>query len=174
MPRDDYDLSKGFEDISFARFANGINKLAWFIENAISKSTSFETIAYLGVTDVRYHMFQMAVCKTGHKVLFSTMLNNPEVHVSLMEQTDCKALFTAQGVHVKDILSSRQMTHTVIPELEALLESGPVPHYPYEKTFEEAEHDPYLILHTSGTTGQPVSGPSSSSSVLAQAGMGAV
>lgn len=171
LPRDDYDLSKGFENISFARFANGINKLAWFIEKAIGKSTSFETIAYLGVTDVRYHMFQMAVCKTGHKVLFSTMLNTPEVHVSLMEQTDCKALFTAQGVHVKDILASRPMRHTVIPELEVLLESGPVPHYPYEKTFEEAEHDPYLILHTSGTTGDPVSALTSSSSILSQAGM---
>lgn len=155
LPRDDYDLSKGFENISFARFANGINQLAWLIEKAIGKSTSFETIAYLGVTDIRYHMVQMAVCKTGHKVLFSSMLNTPAVHVSLMEQTDCKALFTAQGVHVKDILASRPMTHAVIPELEVLLEVGTVPHYPYEKTFEEAEHDPYLILHTSGTTGHP-------------------
>lgn len=166
MPRDDYDLTKGFENISFARFANGINRLAWFIEKAIGKSTSFETIAYLGVNDVRYHMMQMAVCKTGHKVLFSTMLNTPAVHVSLMEQTDCKSLFTAQGVHVKDILASRPMNHTVIPELEVLLQPGHVPHYPYEKTFEEAEHDPYLILHTSGTTGHPVSRPSRSSSVL--------
>lgn len=174
MPRDDYDLSKGFENISFARFANAINKLAWFIEEAIGKSTSFETIAYLGVTDVRYHMVQMAVCKTGHKVLFSTMLNTPEVHVTLMEQTDCKALFTAQGVHAKDILNCRPMKHTVIPELEVLLDSGPVPQYPYEKTFEEAEHDPYLILHTSGTTGQPVSVFSSGSSVLAPAGMDTV
>ncbi|POS78668.1 hypothetical protein DHEL01_v202945 [Diaporthe helianthi] len=155
LPRDDYDLSKGFEDISYARFSNAINKLAWFIDEAIGKSTSFETIAYLGDTDVRYHMMQMAVCKTGHKVLFSAMLNTPAVHVSLMEQTDCKALFTAQGVHVKDILASRPMESTVIPELEDLLEAGPVPHYPYEKTFEEAEHDPYLVLHTSGTTGDP-------------------
>lgn len=49
------------------------------------------------------------------------------------------------------------MKHTVIPELEVLLEPDPVSHYPYEKTFEEAKHDPYLILHTSGTTGDPVS-----------------
>lgn len=90
-----------------------------------------------------------------------------------MEQTDCKALFTAQGVHVKDILASRPMTHTVIPELEVLLEVGTVPHYPYEKTFEEAEHDPYLILHTSGTTGHPVSKFSSSNSSIL-AGMGCV
>lgn len=119
-------------------------------------------------------MMQMAVAKTGYKVLFSTMLNTPAVHVNLMEQTDCKALFTAQGVHAKDILTSRPMKHTVIPELEVLLDSGPVPHYPYEKTFEEAEHDPYLILHTSGTTGDPVSRFGSGSSILAQAGVGSV
>ncbi|KAG6366016.1 hypothetical protein INS49_000192 [Diaporthe citri] len=42
------------------------------------------------------------------------MLNAPAVHVSLMEQTNCKALFTAQGVHVKDILASRPMSHTCL------------------------------------------------------------
>ncbi|KAF2491843.1 putative NRPS-like enzyme [Lophium mytilinum] len=29
------------------------------------------------------------------------------------------------------------------------------PHYPYEKTFEEAKYDPAFILHTSGSTGIP-------------------
>ena len=30
-----------------------------------------------------------------------------------------------------------------------------VPPYLYEKTFEEAAHDPIVIVHTSGTTGMP-------------------
>lgn len=157
LPRDDYDLSQGFEDISYSRLANAINKLAWFIEEHISKSTTFETVAYLGVSDVRYHIIQMAVCKTGHKVLFSSQVNSQAVHTSLMEQTDCKAIFTATGVLVNDILSARPMKHAVIPALDDLLEWEQVPHYPYEKTYEEAQHDPYIVLHTSGTTGDPVS-----------------
>ncbi|KAF3767061.1 acetyl-CoA synthetase-like protein [Cryphonectria parasitica EP155] len=155
LPIDDYDLSKGFEDISIGRFANAINKLAWFIDSTIGKSTSFETVAYLGVADIRYHMIQMAVCKTGHKVLFSSQVNSKAVHLSLMEQTDCKAFLSALGVHVRDILADRPMKHAVIPELDDLLDADEVPHWPYTKTYEEAEHDPYVVLHTSGTTGDP-------------------
>lgn len=49
LPVDDYDLSKGFEDISMFRFANAINRLAWFIKEQIGTSSTFETVAYLGV-----------------------------------------------------------------------------------------------------------------------------
>lgn len=153
LPVDDYDLSKGFEDISIYRFANAINRLAWFIDSAIGKSSTFETVAYLGVADIRYHMLQMAVCKTGHKVLFSSQINTKDFHVSLMEQTDCHVFFSGLGVHVDDILAARPMKHVVIPDLEELLDPTNAPHYPYEKTFEEAKYDPYVVLHTSGTTG---------------------
>lgn len=47
------------------------------------------------------------------------------------------------------------MKHAIIPELDDLLKAAPVNHYPYEKTFEEAAKEPYLILHTSGSTGMP-------------------
>lgn len=57
IPRDDYDLSQGYADISYAALANAINKLAWMVEKSIGRSdSSFETIAYLGTPDVRYHM----------------------------------------------------------------------------------------------------------------------
>lgn len=98
----------------------------------------------------------MAVCKTGHKVLFSSQINTKEFHVSLLEQTDCRYFFSGLGVHVDDILAARQMRHVVIPDLEDLLDPTKAPHYPYEKTFEEAKNDPYVVLHTSGTTGTAV------------------
>lgn len=102
-------------------------------------------------------MLQMAVCKTGHKVLFSSQINTKDFHVSLLEQTDCKIFFSGLGVHVDDILAARPMKHVVIPDLEELLDQTKAPHYPYEKTFEEAKNDPYVVLHTSGTTGTAVS-----------------
>lgn len=157
LPVDDYDLEKGFEDISYAVFANGINKLAWFIEKTVGKSSTFETIAYLGPPDIRYHMMQMAACKTGHKVLFSSQLNSLEIHQSLMNAMECKALFSTVGVHVVDVVRARpSMVQAVVDELDEVLdleEKAPV--YPYSKTFEEAKYDPYLVLHSSGTTGNP-------------------
>ncbi|RYP77415.1 hypothetical protein DL771_001210 [Monosporascus sp. 5C6A] len=156
IPIDDSDLSRGYEDVSYGTFANAINKLAWFIVNSIGRSSTFETIAYFGTPDIRYHMIEMAACKTGHKVLFSSQLNSLEVHLSLMKQTECKALLSAVGVRVDDILAERPMSHATVPDLDELLDSEDrAPPFPYTKTYEEAAQDPYLILHTSGTTGVP-------------------
>lgn len=87
--------------------------------------------------------------------------------MSLLEQTDCKYFFSGLGVHVDDILAARQMRHVVIPDLEDLLDPTKAPHYPFEKTFEEAKNDPYVVLHTSGTTGTAVRMPFSSHRWLA-------
>lgn len=74
-----------------------------------------------------------------------------------MQQTDCTVLLFAVGVHVHDIVNERpSLKHVQIPELHEFLETTerPCP-YPYRKTFEQAKYDPYLVLHTSGTTGTP-------------------
>ena len=157
IPYDDWDLTQGYEDVTYEAFANAINKLAWLIERRVGRSETFETIAYLGVPDIRYHMMEMAVCKTGHKVLFSSQLNSRHVHCSLMRQTECIALFSAVGVLVDDILGEFPgIVHGKIPDLDDLINKDDrAPLYPYTKTFEEARFDPYLVLHTSGTTGEP-------------------
>lgn len=62
---------------------------------------------------------------------------------------------SASGVEVSDILNSHAMRHVLVPELDDLLDSQLVQYYPFEKTFEEAKNDPWLILHTSGSTGLP-------------------
>ncbi|GAW20603.1 hypothetical protein ANO14919_101110 [Xylariales sp. No.14919] len=156
IPIDDDDLSRGYEDINFAALANAINRLAWIIDSAVGQSTTFETIAYLGSSDIRYHMIQMAACKTGHKVLFSSHLNSLHVHISLMEQLDCRSLFYSNGVQVDDILAARPMSHILVPDLDDLLDVNKrAEWYPYTKTYEDAALDPYVSLHTSGTTGNP-------------------
>ena len=72
-----------------------------------------------------------------------------------MEKCDVGILLSASGIAVDDILEMRPMKHVVVPELDDLIQAPTGKHYPYNKTFEEAESDPYLILHTSGTTGFP-------------------
>ena len=47
------------------------------------------------------------------------------------------------------------MRSSIVPELEALLDAAPVETYPYTKSFEEAQMDPCLVLHTTGSTGLP-------------------
>ena len=42
-----------------------------------------------------------------------------------------------------------------VSPLESWFPDDEVPHFPYTKTFEEAEWEPFLVLHTSGSTGLP-------------------
>jgi acyl-coenzyme A synthetase/AMP-(fatty) acid ligase len=155
VPYDDDDLSKGYEEITFAVLANAVNKLAWYINSVVGPANDFETIAYIGQADMRYQIMAIAVQKTQHKALFSSHLHSATAHLSLMERTDARFLLTASGVMVDDILAGRDMPHFVIPELEELLAPTPTKPFPYDKTYEEAAQDPYLILHSSGTTGLP-------------------
>lgn len=42
-----------------------------------------------------------------------------------------------------------------LPELEFLLDAEGIEPFPYTKSFEEAALEPFCMLHTSGTTGNP-------------------
>lgn len=63
------DVSQPLRDISWADFANSINRAAFWIKSALGTSDDFQTIAYIGAADVRYFVFLLATIKTGHKVL---------------------------------------------------------------------------------------------------------
>ena len=47
------------------------------------------------------------------------------------------------------------MRHFKIEALKTLLRPDFNEHYEYNKTFEEAARDPFIVVHTSGSTGLP-------------------
>ena len=47
------------------------------------------------------------------------------------------------------------MRHLNVEALNELLRGDFVEHYEYNKTFEEAAQDPFIVIHTSGSTGLP-------------------
>lgn len=47
------------------------------------------------------------------------------------------------------------MKRHIMPELHDVMIKDQVPHYPFRKTFAEAQQDPFIALHTSGSTGLP-------------------
>lgn len=75
--------------------------------------------------------------------------------LSLLKSTDCHTLLSAPETKVEHILEKHPMKHAVIRTFDEWLAQESVPHYPYEKTFEEAAHDPFIVIHTSGSTGLP-------------------
>ena len=61
-------INDGVVKLSYSEFANAVNRLAWFIEKTFGKSDDFTTLAYVGLTDIRYALVTLAAAKTGHKV----------------------------------------------------------------------------------------------------------
>ena len=47
------------------------------------------------------------------------------------------------------------MHHFNVEGLKEFLRGDFIKHYEYKKTFEEAAHDPFIVVHTSGSTGLP-------------------
>ena len=62
------DLSKGFHDVTFRNMAQAANHLAWWLEAHFGRSTNSETVAYMGVPDLRTAVFFLAAVKCGYKV----------------------------------------------------------------------------------------------------------
>jgi acyl-coenzyme A synthetase/AMP-(fatty) acid ligase len=56
---------------------------------------------------------------------------------------------------VQPWLQERDMEAIEIGDVDKWFPQEEVPHFPYDKTFEEAEFDPVVVLHTSGSTGLP-------------------
>ena len=78
------DLSRGFRDVTMFETAQAVNKLAWWIEMNLGRSTVFETIAYIGPSDLRYAIVFLAAVKCGYKVsealcYYRSLLNRAKI-----------------------------------------------------------------------------------------------
>ena len=90
--------------------------------------------------------------------LSSLGFESVEVDLKLLEDLQCDVmLLTAEDKPpiVEEILSKRAMRTMMIPTLEDTLMTTEGPVYPYNKTYSQAKHEPFVVLHTSGSTGLP-------------------
>lgn len=62
------DLSQGFRDVTMLEVSQAVNGFAYWLEEHFGRSTNFETISYMGVSDLRYVVVFLAVVKCGYKV----------------------------------------------------------------------------------------------------------
>ena len=82
--------------------------------------------------------------------------NSLEAHLNLLENTQCHTLMTAEPLPplARDVLAQRPMVHVIVPEVDRWLDAPNVEPYPYLKTFERARYEPFVVVHTSGSTGK--------------------
>ena len=65
---EDKDTSKGFRSITVGDVERAVDSTAWWILGRLGSSTNFETLAYIGVSDMRYQIVHLASIKCGYKV----------------------------------------------------------------------------------------------------------
>lgn len=89
--------------------------------------------------------------------MFLSPRNSLEGHLAVLDNSDCTLwLLPSQRLgRVEQILEKRELTVHPMPELLDLLDKEDVDIYPYRKTFTDARQDPFVVLHTSGSTGLP-------------------
>lgn len=170
------DLAQGFRDVTMREMACAVDSIAWWLEARIGKSEKFETLAYMGVSDLRYPIFCLAGMKCGWQVILHSILadlqgcgtnsykvlllsphNSVVQNRSLLERTHCRLLFHTTDLIDKIALlqgETSELSTNIVQPLDEILASQSQP-YPYFKTFAETRNDPALILHSSGSTGNP-------------------
>ena len=70
------DLAQGFRDVTMREMAYAVDFIAWQLETRIGKSEKFETLAYMGVSDLRYPIFCLAGMKCGWQVAKHSVIAN--------------------------------------------------------------------------------------------------
>lgn len=159
VPRTHGNPRDGWKSVSWAQVANAVNYVAHMLIEQAGTPTpgTFPTIAYIGLEDPRYVLFIMGAIKAGYKALFISPRNSVEAQVNLFDKTDCNLLYHDQTLAsiVRPWVAGRPgMKSIALPPWEAWV-TTPVAPFPYTKTFAEAEWDPFVVLHTSGSTGLP-------------------
>lgn len=154
VPRSSH-FGDGLIDVTISTFAKAVDRAAFWIESLVGKSDDSSVIAYLGPNDLRYMIIAIAARKVGYQTLLSSPRNSVEGHLSLFDRTNCHTLINDSGTKVDNILIQRPMRHFVVATLREYLSEGSTVRYTYDKSFATAASDPFVVIHTSGSTGLP-------------------
>ncbi|KAF1956867.1 putative AMP-binding enzyme [Byssothecium circinans] len=161
IPTDDNDLSKGFKDITYSEFANAIgHACTWLKANLPPAHLPFETVAYVGPKDVRYPILAVAAAKIGKKLLLPSPFASVKAQAHLIRASECKTFLHGEqntGV-VHQVLSDSSAIYASalqVPPLSDWLFNEHSAGFQFTKLPDEAKDDPWLVFHTSGTTGLP-------------------
>ncbi|KAF2811145.1 acetyl-CoA synthetase-like protein [Mytilinidion resinicola] len=151
-------FAEGFRTVTYRELGSAVNGFAWWIEDRLGKGEAFPTLVYLGPHDLRFIIFLLGAVKAGYKMLFPAPRYSAEAISALIVQLEGKIMLTpaSHPPITNMILAKHEMEVYQVPELDELLDQVH-PHYPYDKTFEEARAEPLVAVHTSGTTGFPKS-----------------
>ncbi len=151
-------IEDGFRDVTYRQLANAINKCAHWFEARIGRSEHRETIAYMGPNDVGYHIIAFGLAKIGYVAFFPSPRNSLEAQLALLDGTNCNIFLLPETVPppLQTILKNRPSLKTIqLGRITDWIFGETVPECSWNATYESVKYDPFVILHTSGSTGIP-------------------
>ncbi|KAI1119334.1 hypothetical protein F5Y14DRAFT_457645 [Nemania sp. NC0429] len=159
IPRSGIDLSRGFQEITMSKLAAIVNRLAWWLDEILGEGT-LESIGYVGPADIRYAAIFLAATKCRYKTLFISPRNQMSQNARMVLQAGCCAvLYGEELATTAQALRECQLEGLTIQAVASLVDlldtSRDTREYPYNKSFHEVQNEPCLVLHSSGSTGDP-------------------
>ncbi|KAH8657862.1 hypothetical protein BX600DRAFT_384872 [Xylariales sp. PMI_506] len=158
IPRSN-DARDGWKPVSWAQISTAVDYVAHMLtkDNEAPAPGTIPTIGYIGWDDPRYPVFMIGAIKAGYKALFISPRNSLEAQLSLFEESKCNILYHEKQYTsmVEPWVNGRPgMRSVAVAPFDAWV-SDTVEPFPYNKTFAEAQWDPLVVVHTSGSTGHP-------------------
>ncbi|KAK3291625.1 uncharacterized protein B0H64DRAFT_367005 [Chaetomium fimeti] len=147
-----------WQDITFLELSKAVDTMARWMEKELGLGTGDEPVAYTGVNDARYPIIILAALKTGYKGFMVSPRNSLEGNLHLLKATQCsKFIHSAEFKTTVDGVAAEaaQLRTSQVPELQEILSTSS--DAPYESRADRYLQDDktVLILHSSGSTGNP-------------------
>ncbi|KAJ5718555.1 hypothetical protein N7488_004201 [Penicillium malachiteum] len=160
LPVDETNLSLGFKDVTFWQFNNAANHAANWLNQNLPASKPFECFAYAGPKDLRYPILAVAAAKVQKVMVLPSPLVTPAAQSKIFEAKGCTIYLRPEEMaeSVAGILKDENASHmqtVTVPPLDQFLNETEATPVNYSQTWEEGQDDPWLVFHTSGTTGNP-------------------
>jgi len=61
------EASQGFRTVSMSQMAKAVNATAWWMQSEFGRGENSETLAYIGISDLRYQIVHLASIMCGYK-----------------------------------------------------------------------------------------------------------
>ncbi|TID19575.1 hypothetical protein E2P81_ATG06742 [Venturia nashicola] len=163
-----------FQTISARAFSKAVDKTAWWLHNQLEgrnaqngspdidrdeTNRKIVPVGYIGPHDLRHILLIYGAIKANCAVLPLSPKNNVEGALAVLNAAKCSVWIKPQEQSplplVEAFKKQKPMLTLELPGLAELLDADTTEPFPFTKTFEEAELEPFIITHTSGTTGVP-------------------